>query len=219
MDGEGFRNEKNNHYIPARPEHLLCAFVKNWFGPKGRSGDGQTWRCGLMATALSYLMSASQVPHRVIGGRVEYIQSDGKKFSAGHIWIECDKDYFKEGESAVEIYDPSRNQFQHDATLEYIKEKTWNAVQFLPLIFQQAPEKVQEFFISKDASEGLALSFLVHDEFPALEYKLEKNQAIELAEASLHMMGIRPAPPIIQDGVILEAPEPHSAPEKLVASA
>lgn len=186
MNGEAEYKE-NGKYEAGKPEHLLAVFIDTWFGPKGRAGDGQTWRCGLMATALSYLMSASQCPHEVVGGSVTY-KDGGKEHTIDHIWIEVLKDEFKEGEPSHEIYDPSRKQFgvTDYKTLKYEPSVRWPAVKFLPLVFQTGEQNdpvIQEIAsVVKNEDNSLTLGVCVMDDFPAIELKLSASEALSLAE-------------------------------------
>lgn len=190
MNGESQKPEGKN-YVPAKPENLLAVFVEQWFGPKGRAGDGASWRFGMMCTVLSYLMSASQIPHKVIGGSISYKTSGengGKEITEPHSWIHVEKDYFEEGEDSFEIYDPCRKLYPKD--IKYTPEKVFDAVQFIPCIYQKQGQPLYEFFLSKEKDGSVELTLGVSDSLPGLIYKLPRNQAIELAERILFATGI-----------------------------
>lgn len=181
MNGEA--SYENGNYKQPHPAHLICTFVENWFGAEGKAGDGVTWRCGYMITILSYLMSASQIPHTVVSGTCNGID---------HFWIETEKDFFAEGEYPYEIFDPARKQFgiytrfEQKPKLDYKKNEKWETVKFIPLIFKNIPDlKVESFGVYKKGSGDVNLSVFFPDEFPAFAFDIGMENAMNLGKAFL----------------------------------
>lgn len=185
MNGEAEYSESGK-YNPGRPENLLATFVEVWFNPKGRAGNG-SWHYGRMATVMSYLLSASQCPHEIVGGFVSFERNSvAEKFE--HIWIEVQKDKFAEGEKAFEVFDPARRKFgwpeYKDQNYEAVTR--WPSVKFMPLVFQTGEQKdpaIEEVAsVIKHDDQTMTLSVSVADGFPCFDLRISDIEAMNLAD-------------------------------------
>lgn len=196
MNGEAQRNEQNNAYTPSRPEQLLCVFVDKWFRPKGMGGDTDAWQVGRMSAVLSYLMSASQCPHAVISGDVVQVIK-GKEVRTPHLWIEVQKDEFKEGEASVEIYDPGREQFGWpDVEFKYEAKNKWPTVSFMPHAIQGSSldgHKVKEITsVSVGTNkEFVSVAVSPQEDFPEFRLQIPSEEALNLAVFIFKVLGIK----------------------------
>lgn len=78
--------------LMAAKAQMACDYVTNLLGPEGELGDGETWRCGLMAEELVRVLAHSGIRATVICGKCN---------GYDHVWVFC----------GSKILDPARGQF------------------------------------------------------------------------------------------------------------